>query len=124
MPQGASLPAGEIMKQTESIAEKREIPVNALRGIVDSLTSGILAVDLEMNVLFVNAALARRLGLPKEKCEGQLAQTLFDSLISGVPLTQTPEYRLHDTRSSLRPQSSSRRGAAPRRITARASAGR
>jgi signal transduction histidine kinase len=93
------------MKQTESIAEKREIPVSAIRGIVDSLTSGILAVDLEMNVLFVNAALVRRLGVPKEKCEGQLAQRLFDSLISGVPLTQTPLYRLHDTRSSLRPQS-------------------
>ncbi|MBZ5653542.1 MAG: cell wall metabolism sensor histidine kinase WalK [Acidobacteriia bacterium] len=93
------------MKQSELIPEKHETSLSATRMIVDSLTSGILAVDLDMRVLFVNAALAQRLGIQKEACEGKPAQKLFDSVISEVPLRQAPLYRLQDTRASLRAQS-------------------
>jgi len=73
--------------------------------ILDSLTSGVLAVDLESRVMFVNAALAQRLGMDQEACEGQSATQLFSSVISGLPAQHTPLYRAHSMRDSLRTQS-------------------
>ena len=73
--------------------------------ILDSLTSGILAIDLEGRVTFVNAALAKRLGVDKDACEGRPATELFSSIINGVPVRHTPLYRAQSLPNNARTQS-------------------
>jgi signal transduction histidine kinase len=73
--------------------------------MLDSLTSGILAVDLESRVIFINAALAQRLGVEKDACQGRPAIELFRSVTAGVTLWRMPLYRVHTFLDSPRPQS-------------------
>jgi signal transduction histidine kinase len=85
--------------------EARNITLSTPETLLDSLTSGILAIDLESRVMFLNAALAQRLGVGKDACQGQLAADLFQSVISGVPLPRTPLYRAQSLLDSPRTQS-------------------
>jgi PAS domain S-box-containing protein len=73
--------------------------------MLDSMTSGVVAVDLESRVTFVNAALAQRLGLDKQSCEGRPASDLFRSVVSNVSPQHTPLSRLHSLLDSPRTQS-------------------
>jgi PAS domain S-box-containing protein len=86
------------MDPSALLHEKRPAETAAMRMILDALESGILAVDLEMNVLFVNRALAKRLGTSAEKCQGQSAAGLFDSIAEGIPAARRPLYRLRERR--------------------------
>src|SRR5262249_32119223 len=73
--------------------------------IVNSLTSGVLAVDLEGRVLFVNVALARRLGIDRDACIGKPAAELFGTLNPRTSVKRSPLYRLRrrdDTRNMFR----------------------
>jgi PAS domain S-box-containing protein len=70
--------------------------------VLDSLTSGILAVDLESRVLFVNAALTERLGTDQETWLGKPAPELFKSLKSSVPAARSPLYRLDSRQDGTR----------------------
>jgi signal transduction histidine kinase len=63
--------------------------------ILDSLSSGILAVDLDGRVLFVNAALSRRLTIAREEWVGKPALGLFGTPDPRIPSKRTPLYRLH-----------------------------
>jgi PAS domain S-box-containing protein len=73
--------------------------------IVDSLTSGVLAVDLEGRVLFVNLALSRRLGIDRDECIGKPALDLFGTLNPRTSVKRSPLYRLRrraDTKHAYR----------------------
>src|SRR3954447_7670827 len=73
--------------------------------VVDSIASGVMAIDLQSRVIFVNGALARRIGKSAAECEGLQATQLFGDMLSGVPLPQTPLYRLSRFIDSARTQS-------------------
>ena len=60
--------------------------------IVDSLTSGVLAVDLEGRVLFVNTALAHRLGIDRNAAVGKPALALFGTLNPRTSVKRSPMY--------------------------------
>jgi PAS domain S-box-containing protein len=80
--------------------------IGALPGIVlNSLTSGVLAVDSDGRAVFVNAALSRDLGIDREKWEGQPATELFRPVTSQVPPKRLPLYCLDSLRQSHRTQS-------------------
>jgi signal transduction histidine kinase len=81
------------------------VAVASPRMILDSLTSCVLALDLELRVIFVNESLAHRLGTEPAACEGRLATELFASIVADVPVRQTPLYRAHALLGSLRVQS-------------------
>ncbi len=70
--------------------------------ILDSSTSGILAVDLEGRILFVNAALARRLGIDGEAWLGKPATELFSVVASQVSAKKIPVHRLGALRDGAR----------------------
>jgi len=70
--------------------------------ILDSLTSGIVAIDLEGRVLFVNAAIASRIGIDREACCGQPAVRLFRGVVGGIPPKETPMYRADPRRDGTR----------------------
>ena len=62
--------------------------------IIDSLTSGILAVDKEGRVLFVNLALSRRQGIDPDACVGKRASELFGTLNPRTSIKRSPLHRL------------------------------
>ena len=62
--------------------------------IIDSLMSGVLAVDLEGRVLFVNIALSRRLGIDRDTCVGKSALELFGTLNPRTSVKRSPLYGL------------------------------
>ena len=70
--------------------------------ILDSLTSGVLAVDMDGRAVFVNAALSRDLGVDREKWEGRPATELFRPVTSQVPSKRLPLYGLDSLRQSHR----------------------
>src|SRR4051812_33124791 len=73
--------------------------------ILNSMSSGILAVDTESRVAFVNAALARRIGKTASQCHEMEANQLFSHMTADIPLSQTPLYRLGGLVKSARVQS-------------------
>lgn len=70
--------------------------------VLDSLTSGVVAVDLESRVIYVNSALARRLAIDRNAYLGKPAAYLFDAVTSGIPPKEAPLYRLDPRRDSER----------------------
>lgn len=46
--------------------------------LLDSMGSGVLALDLQSRVLFINPVLARRLGVDREACVGKAVSELLD----------------------------------------------
>lgn len=70
--------------------------------ILDSMTSGIVAINMDGRVLFVNAAIASRIGVDREACCGQPAVQLFRDVVAGIPLKETPMYRGHPRRDGER----------------------
>ncbi len=62
--------------------------------ILDSLTSGILAVDLQGHVLFVNRTLCQWLGMGRHACMNRPAQELFRFLEPHVSPRRAPLFRL------------------------------
>jgi signal transduction histidine kinase len=70
--------------------------------ILDSLTSGVVAVDLENRVIFVNPALAARIEIDRDACLGKPAVQLFRSVVSGIPPKDTPMYRTDPRRDGGR----------------------
>ena len=85
--------------------------LNAL--ILDSMTSGILLVDLENRILFLNTALAQRLGADREACLGQSPEALFHSAFAATPARERPLYRARTQRG---PQSREVRWSEGKRI--------
>jgi signal transduction histidine kinase len=73
--------------------------------VLESLTSGVLAVDMEGRVLFVNRALAQRLGVTPESCVAKPGPELFSAALSHVPPKRTPLYRLDPRRDAGRTHS-------------------
>jgi PAS domain S-box-containing protein len=61
--------------------------------VLDSLTSGILAVDMEFRVLHMNAKLAQLFGVDSEQWIGKPAQEMFSSVATQVPAARLPLYR-------------------------------
>src|SRR5579871_3504878 len=61
--------------------------------ILDSMTSGILLVDLENRILFVNSALAQRLGADRRACLGKSPEVLFRCDFATTPARERPLYR-------------------------------
>jgi len=55
-----------------------------LQGIVDSLASGILAVDLENRILFLNRSLARGLGVEREEWAGRPISVNLSPALDGA----------------------------------------
>ena len=70
--------------------------------ILDSLTSGILAVDLDNRVLFVSAALCRRLGIDRDDWLGKPAMGLFGAANPHISAKRTALYRLDPRRDGAR----------------------
>jgi PAS domain S-box-containing protein len=70
--------------------------------ILDSLTSGILAVDLDNRVLFVSAALCRRLGIDRDAWLGKPASGVFGTVNPRISAKRSPLYRLDPRRASAR----------------------
>src|SRR5579863_2302417 len=70
--------------------------------ILDSLTSGILAVDLDCRVLFVSAALCRRLGIEQDGWLGKPALGLFGAENPRISAKRTALYRLDPRRDGAR----------------------
>jgi PAS domain S-box-containing protein len=68
--------------------------------ILDSMTSGILLVDLENRILFLNSALAERLGADRETCLGESPETLFRSDFAATPARERPLYRARNQGSA------------------------
>ena len=66
--------------------------------ILDSLTSGILAVDLDSRVLFVSAALCRRLGIDRDAWLGKPAAGLFGPANPRISAKRSALYRLDPRR--------------------------
>jgi len=73
--------------------------------ILDSLTSGILAVDLEGRILFVNEALSRRLSIDREGWPGRPAPELFRVVESHLSARRAFLSRLSALRDSVRTHS-------------------
>jgi signal transduction histidine kinase len=61
--------------------------------VLDSLTSGVLAVDAEFRVLHMNAWLAQLLGISPEAWIGKPAQEMFSSAETQVPAKRSPLHR-------------------------------
>jgi PAS domain S-box-containing protein len=70
--------------------------------ILDSLTSGILAVDLDSRVLFVSAALCRRLGIDPDAWLGKPASGLFGAANPRISPKRSALYRLNPRRDGER----------------------
>jgi len=68
--------------------------------ILDSMTSGILLLDLEDRILFLNPALAQRLGAEREACVGQSPEALFQSAFAATPARERPLYRAREQRGA------------------------
>ena len=81
--------------------------------ILDSMTSGILLVDLDNRILFLNSALAQRLGADREACLGQSPEALFHSAFATTPARERPLYRARTPRG---PQSREVRWSEGKRI--------
>jgi PAS domain S-box-containing protein len=63
-----------------------------MASILDSLTSGVVAIDLEGTVIVFNEAAAKLLGIPKEDALGKpLRQTIPTSGLVNVVETRKPE---------------------------------
>src|SRR4051812_43219891 len=90
---------------SETIMKLDAAPVVSPDSLLNSMTSGVLAVDLESRVMFVNATLARRIGKNSSECEGTEAHQLFVHMTADIPLSQTPLYRLAGLIKSARVQS-------------------
>jgi hypothetical protein len=73
--------------------------------ILDSLTSGVLAVDLEGRVLYVNRAMAQRLRVNPESCAGRQALEVFSTVLSNVAANRAPLHRLDPQENVTRTQS-------------------
>ncbi len=73
--------------------------------ILNSLSSGVVAIDRNHRVQFINSALAQRIGKTAEQCRQLEARELFRHMTAGVAQAQTPLYRLHALMASERPQS-------------------
>jgi PAS domain S-box-containing protein len=74
----------------------------ACTSILDSLASGILAVDLDSRVLFVSAALCRRLGIDPDAWRGKPASELFGSANPRISATRSALYHLDPRRNGAR----------------------
>jgi PAS domain S-box-containing protein len=61
--------------------------------VLDSLTSGILAVDSEFRVVQVNAKLSQLFGINTELWIGKPAEEMFSSVETQVPARRLPLYR-------------------------------
>ena len=70
--------------------------------ILDSLTSGILAVDLDSRVLFVSAALCLRLGIDRDSWLGKPASGLFCPKNPRISAKRSALYRLDPRRDGAR----------------------
>lgn len=70
--------------------------------ILESLTSGILAVDLDGLVLFVNAALRRRLGIEGNTSIGKHALGLFGTANPRISAKRSALYRLDPRRDGAK----------------------
>ena len=70
--------------------------------ILDSLTSGILAVDLDSRVLFVSVALCRRLGIDRDAWHGKPAWGLFGTANPRISAKRSALYRLDPRRAGTR----------------------
>jgi PAS domain S-box-containing protein len=66
--------------------------------ILNSLTSGILAVDVDSRVLFVSDALCRRLGIDREAWHGKPALGLFGPANPHISAKRSALYRLNPQR--------------------------
>src|ERR1700681_1295747 len=70
--------------------------------ILDSLTSGILVVDLDDRVLFVSVALCRRLGIDRDAWHGKPALGLFGTANPRISAKRSALYRLDPRRAGTR----------------------
>lgn len=70
--------------------------------ILDSLTSGILAVDLDSCVMFVSTALCRRLGIDRDAWLGKPAAELFGPANPRISAKRSALYRLDPRRDGAR----------------------
>ena len=75
---------------------------SSFTNILDSLTSGILAVDLDGRVLFVSAALCRRLGVDPDAWIGKPASGLFGTANPRIPAKRSALYRLDPRRDGAK----------------------
>lgn len=83
----------------------QDIALSASDVVLDSLTSGVLVLDQTSRVIFMNAALANRLKVDRDQCQGRPAADLFSSLTVGIPVQRTPLYRALSLLDSSRVQS-------------------
>jgi signal transduction histidine kinase len=95
-------PARQVVLASK-LGESTSLPLPAM--ILDSMTSGILAVDLEGCILFVNNALSRDLNIDRGQWRQRPAQEIFHSVVSSVPAKRLPLYRLDSMRNSTRAHS-------------------
>jgi signal transduction histidine kinase len=70
--------------------------------ILDSLTSGILAVDLDGRVLFITAALCKRLGIDRDAWLGRPAAGLFGPANPRISAKRAPLFRLNPRRDGAK----------------------
>ena len=71
-------------------------------GILDSLTSGVLAVDMDSRVLFVNASLCRRLSIDQGSWLGKPAFGLFGAENPRISPKRCALYRLDPRRDGTK----------------------
>ena len=72
------------------------------RNILDSLTSGILAIDLNGHVMFMNATLCRRFGIDRDAWIGKPATGLFGPMEPQIPAKRSALFRLDSRRDSTK----------------------
>jgi two-component system, OmpR family, sensor histidine kinase VicK len=90
-----------------------EVPVNGKAGnqrltdvlpeqLLDSMGSGVLALDLQSRVLFINAVLALRLGVDRQACVGKAVSELFGPAKASISTSwrRQSSLRHHDRRFS------------------------
>jgi PAS domain S-box-containing protein len=73
--------------------------------ILDSLTSGVLAVDVEDRIVFMNVPLCQYFGIDRKDWIGKAAAEFFSSLGSQVSAKRRPLYRREALREDLRTRS-------------------
>jgi signal transduction histidine kinase len=85
----------------DNVADLRDLsPLSC--DILDSLASGILAVDLDSRVLFLSAALCRRLSIIREQWIGKSAAGLFGTPDNRIPPKRTALHRLNSSVHGLK----------------------
>ena len=73
--------------------------------ILDSLTSGVLAVDLQDRILFMNAPLCQYFAIDRKVWVGRPAAEFFTSIGSHVSAKRRPSYRPDPLRDGVRTRS-------------------